>query len=229
MTDGMSLGRQQAGQLAGTLTGPPERGHGIASGIRVNQSFQRLDQLGVVLDQRLPSSSRVPYSLNGERWLSKALDSPIDGRTRESGKTGDAGNTPSSQLLCIDGSDKVLLPLIQVRKQQAVFLLEFFSCAHTNSVTQRASFVTIINVRDLSLTFGEPGCPLTSTALRTASVAARMIVVSNLAAVIALGDVPAQRGRAAERQVLKRLPHVGALGPTFQELGSILPHQLTQG
>ena len=102
-----------------------------------------------MLDQRLPSSSRVPYSLNGERWLSKALDSPIDGRTRESGKTGDAGNTPSSQLLCIDGSDKVLLSLIQVRKQQAVFLLEFFCCAHTDSVTQWASFVTIINLRAL--------------------------------------------------------------------------------
>ena len=149
MTDGMSLGRQQAGQLTGTLTGPPERGHGIAAGIRVNQSFQRLDQLGVVLDQRLPSSSRVPYSLNGERWLSKAVDSPIDGRTRESAKTGDAGNTPSSQLLCIDGSDKVLLSLIQVRKQQAVFLLTFFCCAHTDSVTQCASFVTIINLRAL--------------------------------------------------------------------------------
>ena len=145
----MSLGRQQAGQLTGTLTGPPERGHGIAAGIRVNQSFQRLDQLGVVLDQRLPSSSRVPYSLNGERWLSKAVDSPIDGRTRESAKTGDAGNTPSSQLLCIDGSDKVLLSLIQVRKQQAVFLLKFFCCAHTDSVTQCASFVTIINLRAL--------------------------------------------------------------------------------
>ena len=145
----MSLGRQQAGQLTGTLTGPPERGHGIAAGIRVNQSFQRLDQLGVVLDQRLPSSSRVPYSLNGQRWLSKAVDSPIDGRTRESAKTGDAGNTPSSQLLCIDGSDKVLLSLIQVRKQQAVFLLKFFCCAHTDSVTQCASFVTIINLRAL--------------------------------------------------------------------------------
>jgi hypothetical protein len=56
-----------------------------------------------------------------------------------------------------------------------------------------------------------------------------MIVVSNLAAVIALGNVPAQGGCAAERQVLKRLPHVGALGPTLQELGSILPHELTQG
>src|SRR5271157_2397282 len=146
MTDGMSLGRQQAGQLAGTPTGPPERGHRIAPSIRVNQSFQCLDQLGVVLDQSLPSSSGVPYSLNGEMWLSKALDSPIDGRTREPGNTGDAGNTSSSQLLCIDGSDKVLLPLIQVRQQQAVFLLEFFSCAHTDSVTHRASFVTIINL-----------------------------------------------------------------------------------
>src|SRR5271166_246452 len=150
MTDGMSLGRQQAGQLAGTLTGPPERGHRIAPSIRVNQSFQRLDQLGVVLDQSLPSGSGVPYSLNGERWFSKALDSSIDGRTRKSGNTGDAGNTSSSQLLCIDGSDKVLLPLIQVRKQQAVFLLEFFCCAHTDSVTHRASCVTIIILRALT-------------------------------------------------------------------------------
>src|SRR3974377_1615225 len=150
MTDGMSLGRQQAGQLAGPLTGPPEGGHRIAPSIRVTQSFQRLDQLGVVLDQSLPSGSGVPYSLKGERWLSKALDSPIDGRTRESGNTGDAGNTPSSQLLRIDGSDKVLLPLIQVRKQQAVFLLEFFCCTHTDSVTHRASFVTLIILRALS-------------------------------------------------------------------------------
>ena len=82
--------------------------------------------------------------------MSKALDSPIDGRTRESGKTGDAGNTPSSQLLCIDGSDKVLLSFIQVRKQQAVFLLKFFCCAHTDSVTHCASFVTIINLRALT-------------------------------------------------------------------------------
>ena len=107
-----------------------------------------------MLDQRLPSGSRVPYSLNGERWLSKALDGPIDGRARESGNTGDEGNTSSSQLLGIDGSDKVLLSLIQVRKQQAVFLLKFFCCAHTDSITQCASFVTIINLRALSPRLG---------------------------------------------------------------------------
>ena len=55
-----------------------------------------------------------------------------------------------------------------------------------------------------------------------------MIVVAYLAAVIALGDVPAQRRRAAERQVPKGLPYMGTLGPTLQELGSILPHQLPQ-
>jgi hypothetical protein len=56
-----------------------------------------------------------------------------------------------------------------------------------------------------------------------------MIVVSDLAAVIAVGDLPAQGGCAAERQVVQRLPHVGALGRTLQELGSILPHDLTEG
>ncbi len=86
--------------------------------------------------------------------MSKALDSTIDGRTRESGNTGDAGNTSSSQLLCIEGSDKVLLSLIQMRKQQAVFLLEFFGCAHTESITHWASIVTFINFRDLGLVDG---------------------------------------------------------------------------
>ena len=83
--------------------------------------------------------------------------------------------------------------------------------------------------QEVVLTLGQPGCPLTSTALRTASVAARMIVVSDLAAVIALGDMPAQGGCTAERQVVQRLPHVGTLGPTLQELGSILLHDLTEG
>ena len=96
-------------------------------------------------------------------------------------------------------------------------------------VGQGEDDVEVGNGQEVGLTFGQPGRPLAPTALRTASVAAGMIVVPYLAAVIALGDVPAQRGRAAERQVPKGLPHMGALGPTLQELGSILPHDLTQG
>ncbi len=81
--------------------------------------------------------------------MRKALDSPIDGRARKSGETGDPRNTPSPQLLCIEGGDKMLLSLIEVRKQQGVFLLEFLCCAHTDSIAQRASFVTLINLRSL--------------------------------------------------------------------------------
>ena len=102
-------------------------------------------------------------------------------------------------------------------------------CQRAELVGQGEDDVEVGNGQEVGLTFGQPGRPLAPTALRTASVAAGMIVVAHLAAVIALGDVPAQRRRAAERQVPKRLPHMGALGPTLQELGSILPHELTQG
>ena len=96
-------------------------------------------------------------------------------------------------------------------------------------VGQGEDNVEVGNRQEVGLTFGQPGRPLAPTALRTASVAAGMIVVPYLAAVIALGDMPAQGGCAAERQVVQRLPHMGALGPTLQELGSILPHDLTEG
>jgi hypothetical protein len=70
-----------------------------------------------MLDQRLPSGSGVSYSLNGEGMLRKALDGPIDGRARKPGDTRDESDTSSPQLLAIEGSDQVLLSLIEVRKQ----------------------------------------------------------------------------------------------------------------
>jgi hypothetical protein len=72
--------------------------------------------LGIMLGQRLASGTGVPYSLHRERALRQALDGPIDGRPRKPRKTRDEGNTSSSQSLAIEGSDQVLLSLIQVRK-----------------------------------------------------------------------------------------------------------------
>ena len=96
--------------------------------------------------------------------------------------------------------------------------------------TQHSILVRIIgHGKQVGLTFGQPGRPLGATTLRTASVAARMVVVSDLTAVIALSDVSTQGVRAAECQVLKRLPHMRALGPALQEAGSVLPHDLPQG
>ena len=70
--------------------------------------------------------------------------------TRQTGDTGDEGNPASSQLFRIDGSDQMLLTLIQVRKQQGVFLLELFGCAHTHSIPPSLAFVTATYLRALT-------------------------------------------------------------------------------
>src|SRR5208337_2600159 len=122
----------------------------IAPSIGVDQSFQGLDQLGVMMDQRLSSGPRMPDSLNGEGALRKALDGPIDGRARKTSNTGDDGNTSSSQSLAIEGCNQVLLSLIEVRKQQGVLPLKFFGFAHSRIIPSPPSFVTINCLRALN-------------------------------------------------------------------------------
>src|SRR5208337_1471221 len=123
----------------------------IAPSIGVDQSFQGLDQLGVMMDQRLSSGPRMPDSLNGEGALRKALDGPIDGRARKTSNTGDDGNTSSSQSLAIEGCNQVLLSLIEVRKQQGVLPLKFFGFAHSRIIPSPPSFVTINFLRALRI------------------------------------------------------------------------------
>src|SRR5208337_4917438 len=122
----------------------------IAPSIGVDQSFQGLDQLGVMMDQRLSSGPRMPDSLNGEGALRKALDGPIDGRARKTSNTGDDGNTSSSQSLAIEGCNQVLLSLIEVRKQQGVLPLKFFGFAHSRIIPSPPSFVTLNFLRALT-------------------------------------------------------------------------------
>src|SRR3954451_18782500 len=103
-----------------------------------------------MMDQRFPSGSRMTDSLNGEGALRKALDGPIDSRARKTSNTGDDGNTSTSQSLAIEGSDQVLLSLIEVRKQQGILPLEFFSFAHSGIKAFPLSFVTLIFLRTLT-------------------------------------------------------------------------------
>jgi hypothetical protein len=91
----------------------------------------------------------VPYSLNGERMLRKALDGPIEGRARKPGKTRDEGNPSMPQLLAIQRSDQVLLSLIEMRKKYGVLLPKFFDFAHPGIIASLSSFVTINFLRAL--------------------------------------------------------------------------------
>ena len=104
------------------------------------------------MDQPLPSGSRMPNSLNGEGVLGKALDGPIDGRARKTGYTGYDRNTTSSQSLGIEGSDQVLLSLVEMRKQQRILALEFFGFAHPEIIPSPLPFVTLNFLRTLTQT-----------------------------------------------------------------------------
>src|SRR5208283_4979421 len=197
----MSPGRQQAGQHACTLTGPPQRGHGIAPSIGVDQSFQCLKQLGVTLDQRLASGSGVPDSPNGEGALRKALDGPIDGRARKTSNAGDDGNTSSSQLLGVERSHQMLLSLIQVRKQRVEFMLKFFCCAHAGSIAQRALCVIVICLRALTIGgwFGRHA--RLSIAATEQSLSQKFYAVK-----VCLGEVPLQWYAYELDDLFKKLP-----------------------
>ena len=77
----------------------------------------------------------------------KAPDGTIDCRAGESGSTTNKGNSSPPQLFSIQGGDKVLLSLVQVRKQQGVFLLKFVSGAHSSSIAEPSPFVTPNDLR----------------------------------------------------------------------------------
>src|SRR5437868_65189 len=79
----------------------------------------------------------------------KVLEGTINRRAREARDTGDEGDTPSPQLFGIDGSDKVLLSLVQMGEQRGISLLKLFLFAHAGSITRASYFVTINILRDL--------------------------------------------------------------------------------
>src|SRR3984957_12636524 len=81
----------------------------------------------------------------------KAPDGTIDCRAGESGSTTNKGNSSPPQLFSIQGGDKVLLSLVQVRKQQGVFLLKFVSGAHSSSIAEPSPFVTPNDLRALEM------------------------------------------------------------------------------
>ena len=77
----------------------------------------------------------------------KVLDGTINGRARESRDTRDEGDASSPQPFGVEGSDEVLLPLIEVGEQRGVSLLQFLFSAHTGSIPRGGSIVTAIILR----------------------------------------------------------------------------------
>ena len=134
----------------------------------------------VLLGQFLAPGSGMTEALDGERRLMKALHGTIEGGARQARNTGDQSDASSPQLFRIDGSDQVLLMLIQMREQHVVFLLKFFNGTHTDSIPRRLSSVTIIYLRTLTDGSATSRAPLTRGAampsLRPLLVAAALVL-----------------------------------------------------
>lgn len=109
-------------------------------------------------DQLFPSRSGLTDPVHREGTLLKIPNRTIDRGTREASGTGHERNSSSPQLFRINGSDKVLLSLIQVWKQQSVFLFEFVRCVHTNSIAELSAYVTTIYLQALTLEKVEYNC-----------------------------------------------------------------------
>ena len=97
----------------------------------------------------------------------KVLDGTINRRARESRGTRDEGDASSPQPFGIEGSDEVLLPLIEVGEQRGVFLLQFFFSAHTGSIPRGGSIVTAIILRAHRVGFKPPVVPIAPRHPRT--------------------------------------------------------------
>src|SRR5712691_6602204 len=62
----------------------------------------------------------------------QAPNGTIERGARQASEAGHEGKPSSPQLFRIEGSDKMLLALIKVRKQQSVFRLKFVRFVHSN-------------------------------------------------------------------------------------------------
>src|SRR5712691_1714904 len=86
----------------------------------------------IVFDYPLSSGPCLPHSFHRERFLMQAPNGTIERGARQASEAGHEGKPSSPQLFRIEGSDKMLLALIKVRKQQSVFRLKFVRFVHSN-------------------------------------------------------------------------------------------------
>src|SRR5712691_2001216 len=86
----------------------------------------------IVFDYPLSSGPCLQHSFHRERFLMQAPNGTIERGARQASEAGHEGKPSSPQLFRIEGSDKMLLALIKVRKQQSVFRLKFVRFVHSN-------------------------------------------------------------------------------------------------
>ncbi len=104
VTDLVSPADQGVAEIACTLTGPPQRRHGIAPGGSINELFQVVEQEGILLGTSWPAPTLASDAIlvrcglvMVRRWRLDVADASVDGRTRQSRGGGHQGDSAASE------------------------------------------------------------------------------------------------------------------------------------
>ena len=153
VTDVMLLPNQPFCQIPRALACPAQRRFRVATGLRINQKFQRIYQAGVVLCDLSAPCSRLSHS-PGRGDLSRLdfLDPFADRLARQTTGSAHARNTTVSKKTGLVGGQQPSCPLVQKRPHTGKLLLKSKEWFHTSlSYTTLTQIATFIHLRCLTV------------------------------------------------------------------------------
>src|SRR5579863_8040829 len=150
VADRMLLPVKLRGQGPRALTGPAQRR------LRIDQTFHRALQPGIVLGDLSTSRSRLPHpARRGSRSGLDLLDALGNGLARQAARPAHPRNPAAPQGTGLVGGQQPTCPLVQKRPHAGQLLLKFRGRLHTSqSYTLPISFATFIYLRYPSSSLG---------------------------------------------------------------------------
>src|SRR5512142_2134659 len=132
MADGEALPVQGLGQLAGTLAGPPQRGHRVAAGLGSDQGLQGIEDRRGLLANLLATAPRAADTTPGVGWGGEFLQRLLDRGVRESGGPADTPDAAVAQAAGLSGGEEPSLPLVEARQNRGELLFQGSIVVHAD-------------------------------------------------------------------------------------------------
>ena len=139
LAGGMPSGLEFDRQLGRTLARPTQRRHRVATGHRIDQGLQVTEEVGVVIDQGLPSTAELAYPMacdlpiGGSGRETEFVQAGLDGDPRESGGLKDLGDSAPADGSCFGCGPEAACPLIEYGFQAFVLRSDGLDCGVSHS------------------------------------------------------------------------------------------------